>query len=124
MLGKIVVNDQRVPAKVAEIFAHRAAAVRSDELHRGRVVGGRADNDGVIHRAVLLQGLDDADHGGFLLPDGDVDANDVAAFLVDDRVDADGGLARLAVADDQFALAAADRDHRVDGLQTRFAAVA
>ena len=38
------------------------------------------------------------------------------ALLVDDRVDRDGGLAGLAVADDQLALAAADRDHRVDGL--------
>jgi hypothetical protein len=38
-------------------------------------------------------------------------------LLVDDRVDGDGGLARLAVADDELALAAADRDHRVDGLE-------
>ena len=37
-------------------------------------------------------------------------------FLVDDRVDADGRFAGLAVADDQFALAAADGRHRVDGL--------
>ncbi len=38
-------------------------------------------------------------------------------LLVDDRVDRDGGLARLAVADDQLALAAADRHHPVDGLE-------
>jgi hypothetical protein len=37
-------------------------------------------------------------------------------LLVDDRVDRDRGLAGLAVADDQLALAAADRDHRVDRL--------
>jgi hypothetical protein len=37
-------------------------------------------------------------------------------LLVDDRVDRDRGLAGLAVADDQLALAAADRGHRVDGL--------
>ena len=36
--------------------------------------------------------------------------------LVEDRVDADRGLAGLAVADDQLTLAAADRGHRVDGL--------
>src|SRR5207244_8596688 len=36
------------------------------------------------------------------------------AFLIDDRVDRDGGFAGLAVADDQLALTAADRDHRVD----------
>ena len=39
------------------------------------------------------------------------------ALLVEDGVDRDGGLAGLAVADDQLALAAADRDQGVDGLQ-------
>ena len=39
------------------------------------------------------------------------------ALLVDDGVDGDGGLAGLAVADDQLALAAADGDHGVDGLE-------
>ena len=37
-------------------------------------------------------------------------------FWGDDRVDRDGGFAGLAVADDELALAAADRDHGVDGL--------
>ena len=41
---------------------------------------------------------------------------DVAVLLIDDRVDGDRGLARLAVADDQLALAAADGRHGVDGL--------
>ena len=44
---------------------------------------------------------------------------DVAVFLIDDRVDRDLGLAGLAVADDQFALTAADRDHAVDCLDAR-----
>ena len=39
----------------------------------------------------------------------------IQARLVDDRIDADGGLAGGTVADDQFALAAANRNHRVDG---------
>ena len=38
-------------------------------------------------------------------------------FLVDDGVDRDGGLSCLAVADDQLALTAADRHHRVDRLE-------
>ena len=38
----------------------------------------------------------------------------VQAGLVDDRVHADGRLAGRTVADDQFALAAANRDHRVN----------
>src|SRR6185437_9463921 len=38
-------------------------------------------------------------------------------LLVEEGVDGDGGLAGLAVADDQLALAAADRHQRVDRLQ-------
>src|SRR5690606_38955689 len=51
-----------------------------------------------------------------LLTDGDVDTGDALALLVDDRVDGDSGLAGLTVTDDQFALTAADRHHRVDRL--------
>src|SRR5439155_25088746 len=39
-------------------------------------------------------------------------------LLVDDAIDRDRGLARLAVADDQLALSATDRRHRVDRLDT------
>src|SRR5262249_28250614 len=41
----------------------------------------------------------------------------VDRLLVEDRVERDRGLAGLAVADDQLALAAADRDERVDRLE-------
>ena len=72
-----------------------------------------------------VERLDDLRHGRALLADGDIDAIElgllvgagVDGLLVDDGVDGDGGLAGLAVADDQFALAAADRDQGVDGLQ-------
>ncbi len=50
------------------------------------------------------------------LPDRAVNTNHVAALLVDDRIQNDGGLAGLPVANDQLALAAADRNHRVNGL--------
>src|SRR3954447_13212101 len=52
-------------------------------------------------------------------PIAHIDADDALALLIDDRVDRDGGLAGLAVADDQLALAAADRDHGVDRLESR-----
>ena len=64
---------------------------------------------------MFLERLDDGRHGRFFLTHGDVHANDAVAFLVDDGIDGDGGLAGLAVADDQFALASPDRDHRVNG---------
>jgi hypothetical protein len=64
-------------------------------------------------------GLELRDHRGdrrLLLADGDVEAVNAEPLLVDDGVDRDGGLAGLAVADDELALAASDGDHRVDGL--------
>ena len=64
----------------------------------------------------VFQRLHHLRHGGALLADGDIDADHVAALLIDDGVEGDGGLAGLAVADDQLALAAADGDHGVDGL--------
>ena len=64
--------------------------------------------------ASVSASCDDRRHA---LADGDVDADEVLVLVVDDRVDRDRRLAGLAVADDQLALAAADRDHRVDRLQ-------
>ena len=59
---------------------------------------------------------DDLHDGRGLLADGHVDADLVLALLVDDGVDDERRLAGLAVADDELALAAADGDHGVDGL--------
>src|SRR5690606_10690747 len=83
------------------------------------------DDDRIFERAALLQHLDELRHGGALLADGDVDAVELLALvvalverlLVEEGVEDDGGLAGLAVADDQLALAAADRDQRVDRLE-------
>ncbi len=70
-----------------------------------------------VQRARVLERLGQADDRGHALPDRDVDRDDAGVLVVDDRVDRDRRLAGLAVADDQLALAAADRDHRVDGLE-------
>ena len=101
-------------AGVAEILAHRAAAIRRDELQRGGFGSGRRDHRGVFHRAVTVELVDHLGDGRALLPDRDVEALHVLAALVDDRVDRDRGLAGLAVADNQLALAAPDLQHRVD----------
>ena len=79
-------------------------------------------DDGVLERAEVLEDLDGLGDRGVLLADRDVDALHALALLVQDRVDRDGGLAGLAVADDELALAAPDRGHRVDGLDARSAA--
>ena len=98
------------------VLTDGAAGVGGEVLERRRVAGRGGDDDGVLHRAVLAQRLDGLGDGRALLADGDVDALHAEAALVDDRVDGDGGLAGLAVADDQLALATADRGHRVDRL--------
>ena len=117
VLGQVVVDGQGVAAVVADVLAHGAAAVRSDVLERRRLRGGGRHHDGVVHGAVLPELIDHLGHGGALLAHGDIDTGDVAALLVDDGVDADRGLAGLAVADDQLPLAAPDGDHGVDGLE-------
>src|SRR5258705_3274672 len=105
-------------AIVAELFTHGAAGIGCDKLQRRGFGGRRRHDDGILHSTGLSKSIDDLRDGGALLSDGDVDTDDVAALLIDDGVDGDGGLAGLAIADDQLALAAADGNHAVDRLQT------
>mmetsp|Transcript_30575 Transcript_30575/g.81834 ORF Transcript_30575/g.81834 Transcript_30575/m.81834 type:complete len:482 (+) Transcript_30575:537-1982(+) len=127
LLGQVIVEDDRVLARVAKVLRHGAASVGRQEL-QGRGVGGRRRHDrSVLQAIVLAQDLEQLRHGGALLADGHVDAVQVQlrvgacvdGLLVQDGVDRDGGLARLPVADDELALPAADRDEAVDGLQSR-----
>ena len=117
VLGEVVVDHQRVLAVVEEVLRHRAAGVGRHVLDRRRLVGRGGDDDRAVERPRVLERLREADDGRHALPDRDVDRDDVLVLVVDDRVDRDRGLAGLAVADDQLALAAADRDHAVDRLQ-------
>src|SRR3712207_9590798 len=83
-------------------------------------MGGRGvDDGGVVHRAGLLEGGDDAGHRGVPLADGHVYALHVLVCLVDDRVDGDRRLASLPVAYYELALPAPYGDHRVYGLDAR-----
>src|ERR1700691_5723832 len=105
-------------AGVAKVLAHRAAAVWRDKLQRGRFRSGRGDHRGVFHRTMAVELVDHLGDGRAFLPDRDVEALHVLAALVDDCVERDRGLAGLAVADDQLALAAPDLQHRVDRLDS------
>jgi len=116
VLGQVVVDDQDMLALMHEIFAHGAAGVGCDIL-QGRQLGGCCrHHDGVAHGTGFGQALHKVCHGGALLADGNVNADDVLALLVDDGIGCDGGLAGLTVTDDQLTLAASDGDHGVDGL--------
>ena len=119
LLRQVVIDDQGVFTAVAEVFTHRGAGVRSDVLHGGGFGSRGGNDDGVFHGAAFFELANDVGDRGGLLADGNVHAGKVLALLVDDRVDGDGGLTTLAVANDEFALAAADRDHGVNGLQAR-----
>ena len=116
VLGQVVVNDEDMLALVHEVFAHGTAGIGGDILQRRQLGRRGRHHDGVAHGTGFGQALHEVRNGRALLADGDVDAEDVLALLVDDGIGCDGGLAGLAVADDQLTLAAADGDHRVDGL--------
>src|SRR5262245_40146668 len=124
VLRQVGVNAAHRPAAGHEIFADGAPAVWRQVLHRRRLRSRGRDDDRIVHRVILFQRRLHLGHGRSLLADGHVDADHVFALLVNDRIERDGGLAGLAVADDQFALAAPDRDHRVNrfeaGLQRLF----
>ena len=117
MLGKVVVNAQGVAPRIPEILAHGAPRIRGDVLQRRRVRGRRRHYGGIFHRPVFPEDIHHARYGRPFLPDGDIEAIDSGALLVDDRIDGNGRLAGPAVADDQLALSPADGDHGVDGLQ-------
>lgn len=127
MLGQIVVDDERVHAIVSEKLAHGAARVWGQVLERGSVGGRSADDDGVLHGVSVRKALHNLGDGGSLLANGDVDAEELLlvvfalhpSLLVDDRVNGNGSLASLSIADDQLTLASADGHKRVDGLDAR-----
>ena len=124
LLGQVVEDDQHVLALVHPVLSDRRTGVWRKPFEACGIRGRRRDDGGVVHRAALFQNAADGGDRGALLPDGHVDAAHLLALvaglpvlaLVEDGVDADRGLAGLAVADDQLTLATADRCHRVDGL--------
>ena len=116
LLGQVVVDDEGVLAVLHPVLAHGAPGVGGQVLERGRVGRTGQHHHRVLEGAVALEGGHRLGHRRLLLADGHVDALHPQALLVEDGVDGHGGLARLAVADDQLALAPADRGHGVDGL--------
>ena len=119
MLRKVVVEAHRVTLRIAEKFTNSACREWRNVLHRRRLGRRRRYHDAVFHRAIVRQDLHDLRDGRTLLSDRAINTNHVAAALVDDRVQNDGGLSRLPVSNDQLALSAPDRNHRVNGLDSR-----
>ena len=119
VLAQIVIDDEDVAALFHEVFAEGAARVGGNVLHGGKVARAGADDGGVFKSARGTERFRQLCDGACLLTDGDIDAHHVLALLVKNGVDSDGGLAGLAVADDKLTLAAADREHGVNGEDAR-----
>src|SRR5215471_4552484 len=127
LLGQVVINNQRVHAVIHEPLAHCCAGKWHEILVGGRVRSRGRHNDRVGHCPGLFKDRDNPRDGRLLLANRDVDAVEQSVVLVtsqfggliqpsltDNRVDADGGLTGTAITNDQFALAAANRNHRIN----------
>ena len=125
LLGEIVVDDESVLAVVTEELTNGAAGVRGQELERSGLGGSSSDDDGIIHGLLLLENTHDVGNSGALLADSGVDAVELLGgvalvevlLLVDDRVNGNGGLASLTIANDQLTLASANRHKSIDALE-------
>ena len=118
MFGEVIINNEDVFALMHEVFSDGYTRVWCEVLHRGTFGCAGMNDDGVIHSAGLFQFFIYTDNVGVFLSDGYVNADNVLTLLVQDGIDADSRLTSTTVADDQFALAAANRNHGVNGFQT------
>ena len=109
-------------AGITEILTDCSAGKRSIILQCSRIACRSSHNDGVIHRTVFTQCVYDGCYRRAFLTDGYVDtvhrvARFIVGTLVYDSIDGNRSLTRLAVADNQLTLPAADRNHGIDSFQ-------
>src|SRR5258708_36167277 len=52
---QVIIDDQRVSPRLHELLTHGTACVRSEGFQTSRLSGSRHHNDGMLHRAILLQ---------------------------------------------------------------------
>ena len=117
MMREVVIDDQHVAALLHEILRDAGRGVGGDESKTRRVVAFGHDKNGVIHRAFFPQGCRRLRHRGRALTDGAINADHILVALIEDGVDRNGGLACLAVAQDQLTLPAPDRNEGIDDFQ-------
>ena len=116
VLGQVIIDDQHILALGHKLLGHSAAGIGGDELQRGGIGCPGIDHDGMGHRVIFLQDAHNLRHFALFLPNSHINANQVAAALVDDGVQGNGRLAGGTVADNQFPLPPANGNHRVNGL--------
>ena len=86
MFCQVVVNDENIFTLVHELFSHGASGKGSDVLQRRGIGSAGVDHDGVGQSAAFFQRGHDLRYLSLLLANGHVDADQVAALLVDDGV--------------------------------------
>jgi hypothetical protein len=119
MIGEVIVDDEHIAALFHEMLGDTGGGVRGDVRQAGCIVARGHDDDGVVHGAALTQRGHDLGNPGLALAYGAIDAQHILVALADNRVQRDGRLAGLAVAENQFPLTASDRNQCVDDLQAR-----
>ncbi len=118
LLGKIVIDDKTVHSIITEVFSNSAARVRSQELEGSGIRGSSSDDNGVLKCITFAEETHNVGNSRSLLTDSDVDAEKrlcgvtcfMGSFLVEDRVNSNGGLTSLTISDNQFTLTTADRN--------------
>jgi hypothetical protein len=118
VLREVVVNDQHIPARFHEELRDAGGGVRGDVRETRRVVALAHHQNGVVQRTLLPQGGHGLRDGGRALADGAIDAHHILVALVEYGVHRNGRLARLAVAENQLALAAPNGNQRIDDCET------
>ena len=108
---------------VTEIFANRCTCKWCVILHGSRVAGSGGHDNGVVHRPLLSEGIDNGGNRRAFLSNSHIDTIDgfpclVVGTLVDDGVDGDSSLTCLTVSDDEFSLSSTNRNHGVHSFQS------
>src|SRR5439155_16911178 len=127
MLRQIVENDERIHSIIHEPLAHGRPGEWCQVLVGSGVRRWCRDDRRIWHGAFLFENRERARYVGIFLTDRDVDAIErpiivvalilsslVQARLADDGIDGDRTFASRAVADNQLALSAANRNHRIN----------
>src|SRR5215510_10520159 len=81
VLRKVVIDAERVAARVAEILAHRARRIGAYVKERRRIGSSGGDDDRVAHRVGVLERLHDLRDRRLLLTDRVVDTDNACFFL-------------------------------------------
>ena len=119
MFRKIVVDDQNILALFHPLFADRTPRIGRNVLQRRRFRSTRVHDRRIFHRIRFFQTRRQTCYRRLFLANGNINAVYVLTLLVNDRIYSNRCLTRLTVTDDQLTLTLADRDHRVNDLQTR-----